>query len=158
VAAAERSPCRFGTHRLITRIKDFSRTIKGVKEGKDADYVHGMRVASRRLHSAPPLFSFCFPKKKYRRWMREIRVITRASGDARDTDFQIAFLETYVPGQPPRDGTRDAINALFELLLARRKQQQTDVLLTLESLEESHTIADLSASVRLVNDAADKND
>jgi len=90
--------------------------------------------------------------------MREIRVITRASGDARDTDFQIAFLETYVPGQPPRDGTRDAINALFELLLARRKQQQTDVLLTLESLEESHTIADLSASVRLVNDAADKND
>ena len=62
------------------------------------------------------------------------------------------------PDTPPRNGTRDAINALFELLLARRKQQQADVLLALESLEESHTIADLSASVRLVNDAADKND
>jgi hypothetical protein len=44
------------------------------------------------------------------------------------------------------------------LLLARRKQQQADVLLALESLEESHTIADLSASVRLIKDAADKND
>ncbi len=90
--------------------------------------------------------------------MKEIRAITRASGDARDTDVQIAFLETYVPGYPPINGSHDAINALFELLLARRKQQQADVLLALESLEESHTIADLSASLRRVNDAADNND
>jgi CHAD domain-containing protein len=145
-------------HRLIPRIKDFSRTIDGVKEGTDAEYVHGMRVASRRLRSALPLFSFCFPKRRYRRWMKEIRAITRALGDARDTDVQIAFLETYIPGHHPINGSHDTINALFELLLARRKQQQADVLLALESLEESHTIADLSASLRLVNDAADNND
>ena len=133
-------------------------TIKGVKEGRDAEYVHGMRVASRRLRSALPLFSFCFREKKFRQWMREIRAITRALGNARDTDVQIAFLETYVPGHPPINGTNEAINSLFELLLARRKQEQADVLLALESLEESHTIADLSASLRLIKDAADKND
>jgi len=90
--------------------------------------------------------------------MKEIRAITRALGDARDTDVQIAFLETYVPRHPPINGSHKTINALFGLLLARRKQQQADVLFALESLEESHTIADLSASLRLVNDAADNID
>jgi len=76
--------------------------------------------------------------------MREIRVITRALGDARDTDVQIAFLETYVPGHPPATGHVTPSTLFLNCFLARRKQQQADVLLALESLKESHTIADLS--------------
>ena len=54
-----------------------------------------MRVASRRLRAALPLFRTCFPAKQYTRWMHEIAIITRALGEARDTDVQIAYLTRY---------------------------------------------------------------
>ena len=58
-----------------------------------------MRVASRRLRAALPLFSSCFPEKDFRHWMHEIKSVTRALGEARDTDVQIAFLKKYLKAQ-----------------------------------------------------------
>ena len=71
----------------------FTCEITGVKEAQDIEYIHRMRVASRRLRAALPLFSSCFPDKQYTKWMKEITKITRALGDARDADVQIAFLQ-----------------------------------------------------------------
>jgi CHAD domain-containing protein len=124
----------------------------GVKEGTDARYIHGMRVASRRLRSTLPLFSFCFPRKKYQRWIRQIRAIARALGNARDTDVQIAFLESYQKKPHLRKKVDDGINYLSEMLREQRKQQQADVLSALASLEESRTIAELSASLQMNRD------
>jgi hypothetical protein len=70
----------------------FTTEISGVKEAQDIEYIHRMRVASRRLRAALPLFRTCFPDKQYLKWMQEITRITRALGDARDADVQIAFL------------------------------------------------------------------
>ena len=71
----------------------FTGEIAGVKEAQDIEYIHRMRVASRRLRAALPLFRPCFPEKQYAKWMQEITKITRALGDARDADVQIAFLQ-----------------------------------------------------------------
>ena len=85
--------CIFGVQRVLPLLDAFLREIEGVRSAEDIEHIHRMRVASRRLRAALPLFKSCFPKKKFRMWMQELQKITRALGDARDTDVQIAFLE-----------------------------------------------------------------
>ena len=85
--------CWYAMQKLPGLLDAFTCEIPGVKEAQDIEYIHRMRVASRRLRAALPLFLTCFPDKQYMKWMQEITKITRALGNARDADVQIAFLE-----------------------------------------------------------------
>src|SRR5512136_884803 len=76
--------CWYGMQKLPGLLDALSGEIAGVKEAQDIEYIHRMRVASRRLRAALPLFRTCFPDKPYMKWMQEITEITRALGDARD--------------------------------------------------------------------------
>ncbi|MEN6610650.1 MAG: CHAD domain-containing protein [Methanoregulaceae archaeon] len=87
--------CAYGAARIRGRVKQLAAEIEGVRKAEDIEAVHRMRVASRRIRAALPLFSCCVPKKKYDRWTREIRNVTRALGAARDKDVQIEFLKKY---------------------------------------------------------------
>lgn len=98
----------YGATVLAQLAADMAGESAGVKAGTDIEYIHRMRVASRRLRAALPLFAGCFPEKEYRRWEAEIKLITRSLGRARDLDVQIAFLRDYaqtIPGVPHREGT-----------------------------------------------------
>ncbi|MDP3565474.1 MAG: CHAD domain-containing protein, partial [Methanoregula sp.] len=90
-----RAACYFGNARLLPLLEAFAKETEGVRAAEDIEYIHRMRVASRRLRAALPLFATCFPVKNYNRWSEEIRNITRALGEARDTDVQIAYLTKY---------------------------------------------------------------
>jgi CHAD domain-containing protein len=97
ISATDAAVSRTGTswyamQKLPPLLEAFVKEIPGVKTSRDIEYIHRMRVASRRLRAALPLFQSCFPEKKYKTWMREITKITRALGEARDTDVQISFL------------------------------------------------------------------
>jgi inorganic triphosphatase YgiF len=87
--------CWFMLQRLPPLLDAFAQEIEGVRLAEDIEYIHRMRVASRRLRAAFPLFASCFPQKQYGRWMAEIAGITRALGEARDADVQIAFLTKF---------------------------------------------------------------
>ncbi len=87
-----RAQCVFGIQRLLPLLEAFSKEIEGVKNAQDIEHIHRMRVASRRLRAALPLFVSCMPEKKYHQWLLEIQKITQALGYARDTDVQIAFI------------------------------------------------------------------
>ena len=97
-----RAECIFGIQRLLPLVDAFSNEIHGVKTAQDIEHIHRMRVASRRLRAALPLFASCFPEKKYQVWMEEIRTVTRALGEARDTDVQIAFLTKLIKKRDAR--------------------------------------------------------
>ncbi|MEI8330320.1 MAG: CHAD domain-containing protein [Methanomicrobiales archaeon] len=146
-----RAACYFAHGRLLPLLDAFAKETDGVRAAEDMEYIHRMRVASRRLRAALPLFSSCFPPKNYNRWSDEIRMITRALGEARDTDVQIASLTKYlkrsdktwntinpVPlGDPP---TTPAVRYLVASLQKRRGALQKDVVSALDSLEKSHVI------------------
>ncbi|MFZ0006059.1 MAG: CHAD domain-containing protein [Methanoregula sp.] len=162
--------CTFGMGRLLPLIDAFSKEIAGVREAKDIEHVHRMRVASRRLRAALPLFSSCFAEKDYRRWMRQIRKITRALGAARDNDVQVAFLKKYLKTQamPAPSGTTstpgnqaDAGNPLTALLTRYQKQRgvyQKNVIVVLDELEHSQMILQLqSACLALEQQSPIKN-
>ena len=88
--------CTYGTRYLQKQYSALLREAEGARTGDDRGHVHRMRVASRRLRAALPVFSPCFPGKRYREWSRAIRAITSSLGRARDLDVQIAFLEEYL--------------------------------------------------------------
>jgi CHAD domain-containing protein len=128
----------------------FTGEIAGVKEAQDIEYIHRMRVASRRLRAALPLFRTCFPDKQYLKWMQEITRITRALGDARDADVQIDFLIKSLkkiqkdPGLQKKSTPADqpsmepAIRFLLLALQKKRNVLQKRVLSAISGLEKSH--------------------
>ncbi|HNX17181.1 MAG TPA: CHAD domain-containing protein [Methanoregula sp.] len=152
------SPCVFGAGRLLPSIDVISKEIDGVRSDDDIEHIHNMRVASRRLRAALPLFSACFPEKEYRFWMREIKKITRALGAARDTDVRIAFLKKYlkareVPVPKDTDGPApaqsDARNHLYGYLSRLKKQRgalQHEVVSVIDEFEKTQVIPGIRAA------------
>lgn len=165
--------CEFGNTVLLKLLRAFSRQLHGVRHADDPEYIHQMRVASRRLRAAMPIFQDCFPRKEYKQWLREIRRVTRALGEARDLDVQILFLEKYreyadspphtnegrndagnlpqvpsiEPGTHP-DGEENGIEYISRILKTRRDILQPGVTDALDSLEESGTIASMEQAFR----------
>ena len=56
----------------------------------DIEYLHQLRVGTRRADAALRIFTDCLPKKTYRKARRRLKALRRAAGDARDWDV---FLE-----------------------------------------------------------------
>jgi CHAD domain-containing protein len=147
--------CIFGVQRLLPLLDAFFREIEGVKSGQDIEYIHRMRVASRRLRAALPLFCSCIPEKKYRVWMLEIQKITRALGEARDTDVQIAFITKLIKKRQraadqknsstdyPVKVKGDVESILLGQLQKKRSKLQVAVIKDLEKLETSGIIDEM---------------
>ncbi|MFA4859798.1 CHAD domain-containing protein [Methanoregula sp.] len=149
--------CWFAGQQIPPRLEAFAKEIDGVREAKDIENIHRMRVASRRLRAALPLFRQCFSKKKYLRWMQEITDITRALGEARDADVQIAFLQKQIKkstsswktrnkdnlkGEPPEG---PALRYLLAELQKKRSNLQSRVVSAINSLEKSRIIPEIQA-------------
>jgi len=132
--------CVFGAGRLVPHIDALSREISGVRDGEDIEHIHRMRVASRRLRAALPLFSTCFSEKDFRYWMREVKKITRALGAARDADVQIAFLKKYLKTQNDATIPANPLAQLLARLQKRRRVLQDQVVTALDEMEESRIL------------------
>ncbi|HEY9087190.1 MAG TPA: CHAD domain-containing protein, partial [Anaerolineaceae bacterium] len=91
-AAVDESICVFGSGVILRHITALRAEINGVRQAQDIEYIHRMRVASRRLRTALPLFRACTSAKKLDAWEKDIRAITRALGAARDADVQLDLL------------------------------------------------------------------
>ena len=150
-----KAECIFGIQRLLPLVDAFSKEIEGVKTAQDIEHIHRMRVASRRLRAALPLFASCFPEKKYQQWMEEVRTVTRALGEARDTDVQTAFLTKIIKkrdsgrhAHSPENAlsisvTGDVETILLSQLQKKRLKLQTAVIISLDKLEKSGVIDEM---------------
>ncbi|HEY3421208.1 MAG TPA: CHAD domain-containing protein [Methanomassiliicoccales archaeon] len=121
----------YGAERLLASLDSLTSEIKGVKGDDDIEFVHRMRVASRRLRSALGLFGECFEEEDVRRWNRAVRSVTRDLGEARDLDVQIAFLKDFVDSHEGRP----SLTALMAGLEGRRATAQPRINSGLERLE-----------------------
>jgi CHAD domain-containing protein len=95
------------------------------------------------------LFGACLPPKRLPAWQKQVRRITRALGDARDTDVQIDFITTTL-AQSTEKRVATGIKRLLLRLQQRRQRQQIKVLQTLEALEESRLIPAIEQELRQV--------
>lgn len=64
----------------------------GVLDTTTIENLHSMRVSSRRLRATMEVFAPCFPRKRYRKALKEVKEIADALGDRRDRDVSIRDL------------------------------------------------------------------
>ena len=88
--------CKFGSEMMLKILGGFNENIDGVIINKDTECVHKTRVTTRKLRATMPLFKSCFPPKLFKKWLKEIKNVTRLLGAARDLDVQILFVEQYM--------------------------------------------------------------
>lgn len=149
--AAARTACTFAAGQILPLLTAFSIEIDGVKEGNDAEHLHRMRVATRRIRAAIRNFHYCFSDKRYRKFIADTRNVTRALGQARDADVQIAFLKKarkrLLRRRPHDPDKRDApsvqahleaLQYLISMLRRERDRYQKNVLQALEKFEKQN--------------------
>lgn len=139
--------CGFGAGVLLTHLGALEKEMEGVRSGgADIEHIHRMRVATRRLRAALPLFATCLPRKKSGGWFNEIRLITRALGSARDADVQIEHLEQYY--RRLSDGKqKPGIARLLLRLRQHRQQLQPGVVKALDRFSNSQTLPLMRAAL-----------
>ena len=136
------SYCVFGTNILSKLLQSLQAQIQGVIESEEIEYVHKMRVASRRIRATMPLFQICFPKKKFKKWLTQVKKVTRLLGDARDLDVQIAFMQNYLE-KLESTTDRPSLALLLKSYRDRRKTAQTIVESGLKELQNSVALKEM---------------
>jgi CHAD domain-containing protein len=89
---------------------------EGVLDTSDIERLHNMRVASRRLRAAMEVFEPCFPRKRFRAALKEVKAIADALGERRDRDVSIIALETFgeALASPDRRGIQVMVDGHHE--------------------------------------------
>jgi CHAD domain-containing protein len=77
---------------LYERADDFSRRRDKVLKTYEAEDIHDLRVASRRLREGLALFAPCYPPMEIARLVGKIRRVTRLLGDIRNADEALLFF------------------------------------------------------------------
>jgi CHAD domain-containing protein len=92
---------------------------------RDPEYVHQLRVATRRADAALRIFAPCLPGKVHKKARSRLRRLRRAAGAARDWDvFLLGITERRVK-QPEKD--QHGLNFLFGYAYGLRSAAQADL-------------------------------
>jgi CHAD domain-containing protein len=125
---------------------------------KDPEYVHQLRVATRRADAAVRIFRSCLPRKVYKSARKRLRRMRRAAGAARDWDVFLIALDERRPKQPAKE------QAGLDFLFGYAHGQRTAAQVELTSVgDEEHATFDAfrhetAAAVHPANDLpADAN-
>jgi len=147
--------CLFGARNLHRLTRKLEKQIEGAKAGEDIEYVHRMRVASRRLRAAMPVFRHCFSGKEFKGWLKEVKNVTRSLGEARDLDVQISFLEGYL-GELGDERLRTGVEYLLSSHRERRASLQPGLVSSLDVLKESTFLTEMKRACRQATRAGGK--
>jgi CHAD domain-containing protein len=105
---------------VAVRSRELADHAAGVLDVTDIERVHDMRVATRRLRAALEVFEPCFPPKRFRAALREVKELADALGERRDRDVTIAALDEFAAAMGRAD--RAGISSLAERLRAEQAQ------------------------------------
>jgi len=100
----EEDPYALAAARIVSmRTHELADQAAGVLDVSDIERVHDMRVATRRLRAALEVFEPCFPQKRFRSVLREVKELADALGERRDRDVTIAALEDFAAAMGAAD-------------------------------------------------------
>ena len=105
---------------------------KGARIGNDPEFLHYLRVASKRLRVALNVFKKYFPEENIARYKSELKSLAQIFGKARDTDVYLEFLsdkasKILLPEDLP------VFNKYENFFLRRKKLRQKRVLKKMDS-------------------------
>jgi CHAD domain-containing protein len=107
------------------RAGELAQHATGVLDVGDIERVHDMRVATRRLRAALEVFEPCFPRKRSRATLDEVKSLADALGERRDRDVAIAALEQFAAALPAPD--RPGVASLVAQLQEEQAKANEDL-------------------------------
>jgi CHAD domain-containing protein len=134
----------YGFEALRERLPPIRQELDGARRAEDVEFVHRLRVASRRARNALALFATSLPQKLAQSWRKELRRITRSLGAARDLDVQAEWVERVLDRTHDPE-LRPGIARLLLRLRQRRARRQTDVVRVIDRLERRRTLDGMAA-------------
>ena len=122
--------------RIITiRFYEMMAFKEGALDGRDIEYVHDMRVASRRLRAAMRNFADCFtPKKEFRQHLKRVERITSTLGGVRDLDVLIDRFQKDVLTVP--EDAQISVQNLIRHLQKEREERRAPMFAMFEQLDK----------------------
>lgn len=85
----------------------------------DIERVHDMRVATRRLRAALEICEPCFPRKRWRKALKQVKRLADALGERRDRDVTLEFLGEFAREAPAAE--RGELERLVDELRAEQE-------------------------------------
>jgi CHAD domain-containing protein len=133
---------------VAVRARELSELSANVLDTEDIERVHDMRVATRRLRAALEIFRPCFPRRKYKAALSEVKALADALGERRDRDVTIAALSEFSTaiGRSDRPGV--------ESLIARIRVEQSEANEGLAPFVAEERLAALDARLADLLDSA----
>jgi CHAD domain-containing protein len=135
---------------VAVRAEELLEHSEGVLDIGDIERLHDMRVASRRLRAAMEVFEPCFPRKRFRTALEEVKAIADALGERRDRDVSILALQTFgeaLDGQGRRG---------VEVMVEKLREEQLLANDRLAPFVDRHRLLDLSNRLEDLVEAADR--
>lgn len=126
----------FGEDSLLKYLQAMKVEADGARASENSEFIHRMRVASRRLRTALTVFGDCLPGKKTERFRKKIRRLSGTLAEARDRDVQTGFLIEFLKCLPEKKYT-DGIKRLLLRSEQARKRIQPVIVRTLDGDEYS---------------------
>ena len=122
---------------ITTRLHEMMSFKAGVIDGTDIEYVHDMRVSSRRLRAALRNFADCFsPKEEFRSYLKRVEQITSTLGDVRDLDVLIDRFQKDIQTVP--EDAQIGIQNLMRHLQKEREARRAPMFTVFEELDRSN--------------------
>ena len=103
----------------------------GTRVGVDPEYVHDMRVATRRLRTALLVFADVIPEKARLEWQRELRWIGLGLGRVRDCDVELDRVKRMAADAPNPE--RSALLIFANRVQIKRARRRAKLLKQLDS-------------------------
>jgi CHAD domain-containing protein len=108
--------------RLRLKLVEYYLPLAAWQADEDPEYVHQLRVATRRATAALGIFADLLPQRRLKQLKRKLHRVRRAANDARDLDVLIARLKVSAE-ESPDPAWRDLLGDLK----ARRDQAQPPI-------------------------------
>lgn len=156
-------PMEAARHVLFVRlqvVKDYLPRA-ALEADQDSEYVHQLRVGTRRANAALRIFADCLPKKIHRKARRSLKKLRRAAGAVRDWDVFLAdLLHRERTADPNHRGGLDFLigyavgqrgAALADLECVYRKEGPTFEPFVIRTIEAIHPSKREPAAVILVD-------
>ncbi|RKU30732.1 hypothetical protein C6497_03375 [Candidatus Poribacteria bacterium] len=108
---------------------------EGASDGSNIEFVHDMRVASRRLRAAMDNFAVCFEPEQFKKLYKQVKIITQTMGTVRDLDVLIRRFRTEMALMPIAE--QKDIESLIEHLQEKRIVERKPMIDLFKSLDDS---------------------
>ncbi len=118
---------------VLTRWREMMSFEVGTRIGDDIEFLHDMRVSSRRLRAAMDAFAAAFPTGSFRRYLASVKEVTDTLGAARDLDVAIDGLLGVIDEVEPREQV--GLEALVGEYRARRTAESAHITALFDRLE-----------------------